>query len=83
MTQQQPSKEQVVRELPAVSKYRVRILEGPRGKVLDVREFVSSQDWSGFTRRGCRFSDRAQVELLRDILTEALTAFPEAEAGKK
>lgn len=80
---QQPIKEQVVKELPPVSKYRVRILEGPRGRVLDVREFVSSQDWSGFTRRGCRFSDRAQIELLRNTITEALTLFPEPQPAKQ
>ncbi len=68
-------KEEVLREFPPVGKYRVRLLSGSRAKerTLDVREYVVNHDsFEGFTRRGIRLSDRAQVELLRDVLSELL-----------
>ena len=74
MTVKQASKEEVLREFPPVGKYRVRLLSGERAKqrVLDIREYVSSDSFEGFTRRGIRLSDRAQVELLRDVFSELL-----------
>ena len=70
-------KEEVLREFPPVGKYRVRLLSGERAKerTLDVREYVSSETFEGFTRRGIRLSERAQVESLRDVLTELLRDF--------
>lgn len=69
-------KEEVLREFPPVGKYRVRLLSGSRAKekTLDIREYVVNHDSSfeGFTRRGIRLGDRAQVELLRDVLSELL-----------
>ena len=68
-------KEQTVREFePIGGKYRVRILQNIRssGMVLDIREYVDAESFSGFTRRGIRLSDRAQVDHLRDILTVVL-----------
>jgi hypothetical protein len=67
-------KEEVLREFPPLGKYRVRLLSNARAKerILDIREFVSSETFEGFTRRGIRLGDRAQVELLRDILSEVL-----------
>ncbi len=67
--------EAVLREFPPLGgKYRVRLLSGSRAKerTLDIREYVSSDSFEGFTRRGIRLSDRAQVELLRDVLSELL-----------
>jgi hypothetical protein len=66
--------EEVLREFPPVGKYRVRVLYHPKKveKVLDIREFVSSPSFEGFTRRGIRLSDRAEIDLLRDVLTEVL-----------
>ena len=74
MTVKQARKEEVLREFPPVGKYRVRLLSGERAKqrVLDIREYVSSDSFEGFTRRGIRLSDRAQVELLRDVFSELL-----------
>jgi hypothetical protein len=69
-------KQTTVREFPPVGgKYRVRILEDAdtRTKCLDIREYVVSPNvFEGFTRRGVRLCDRAQVELLRDALSEVL-----------
>jgi hypothetical protein len=70
-----PAREIVVRELAPVNKYRVRILsrDGSAQRTLDIREYVVAHDsFEGYTRRGIRLSDRAQVELLRDILSEVL-----------
>jgi hypothetical protein len=64
--------EEVVREYAPVGKYRVRALKGKSGVALDIREYVSAETFEGFTRRGIRLSDRAQVELLREALVEFL-----------
>lgn len=40
--------------------------------MLDIREHVSSEGFEGFTRRGIRLGDRAQIDLLRDILKDVL-----------
>lgn len=75
MTVNQARKEDVLREFPPVGgKYRVRLLSAakPQERTLDIREYVSGETFEGFTRRGIRLSDRAQVELLRDVLSELL-----------
>ena len=71
---QKPVKEEVIKELPPVSKYRVRVLQNPKTQatVLDIREFVSSESFEGFTRRGIRITNRAEVDALRDHLGEVL-----------
>jgi hypothetical protein len=73
---QKARREEVVREYPPVGRYRVRLLHDPRKTgdepVLDIREYVSSETFEGFTRRGIRVSERAQIDLLRDILKEVL-----------
>lgn len=61
-----------------MGKYRVRLLQevNPDGSVgkasLDIREYITSEKFEGFTRRGLRIGDRAQLDLLRDILTEVI-----------
>ncbi len=73
---QKPSREELVREFPPLGKYRIRLLRNPRrpgeGPVLDIREYVSSNTFEGFTRRGIRLADRAELDLLRDVLREVL-----------
>ena len=67
-------KDAVIREFPPLGgKYRIRILEDEkaRKRVLDIREYLVG-DFTGFTRRGIRITDRAQVDLLRDALREIL-----------
>ena len=67
-------REEVLREFPPLGKYRVRLLSDPKGKkrTLDIREFVTSDTFEGFTRRGVRLSEAAQLDVLRDILKEVL-----------
>lgn len=71
-----PSREEVLCEFAPVGKYRVRLVQNPRKRdrhpILDIREYVSSQTFEGFTKRGIRLEDRAQMDLLRDVLKEAL-----------
>ena len=70
------AKEEIIREFPPISgKYRVMVLRNYRnlGRVLDVREYVAAPgNWGSFNGRGIRLSNRAQVDQLRDILTEVL-----------
>lgn len=64
----------VIRELTPVSRYRIRVLEDDKSKkrVVDIREFLLGESFEGYTRRGIRLTDRAQVDLLRDALREIL-----------
>lgn len=62
---------EVLREYPAIGQYRVRMVKGRHGKVLDVREYITVEKFEGFTRRGCRL-DQNQVKQLRDTLNEVL-----------
>ena len=70
--------EEVLREFPPLGKYRMRLVRNPRkpGEMptLDIREYVSAETFEGFTRRGIRIGDRAQMDLLRDVLKEILEA---------
>lgn len=69
-------KEEVLREYPPLGKYRMRLLRNPKKPTelptLDIREYISSETFEGFTRRGIRLQDRAQMDLLRDVLKEIL-----------
>ena len=71
-------KEEVLREFPPLGKYRMRLVRNPRkpGEMptLDIREYISAETFEGFTRRGIRIGDRAQMDLLRDVLKEILEA---------
>jgi hypothetical protein len=69
--------DEVLKEFAPVGKYRIRLLKNtklPGQPILDVREYVKSEDSSfeGFTRRGIRLSDRAHLDLLRSALAEIL-----------
>lgn len=77
-TTNKPIKEEVVREFPPLGKYRMRLVRNPRrpmeSPTLDIREYISSETFEGFTRRGIRIGERAQMDLLRDVLKEILEA---------
>lgn len=63
--------DEVVHEYPAVGKYRVRVLKKGSGTCLDVREYVSSEKFEGFTRRGVRL-DGAELASLEADIKDAL-----------
>lgn len=73
---QQPGKEQVLKEFPSFGKYRIRLLVDPAKPnarpALDIREYVSSESFEGFTRRGIRIAAKTDMSLLRDVLGEVL-----------
>ena len=77
-TTNKPIKEEVLKEFPPFGKYRIRLVRNPRrpmeSPVLDIREYISSETFEGFTRRGIRVSERAHLDLLRDVLREILEA---------
>ena len=68
--------DKVLAEFPPVGKYKVRLIEGSRGKVLDVREHVQTDSFSGYTRRGVRLQYPADVEALMKSLADALAQHP-------
>lgn len=71
-----PQKDQVLREYPPMGKYRVRLVTAGQGKGprLDIREYISSETFEGFTRRGISIAARAEMALLGDVLKEILAS---------
>jgi hypothetical protein len=69
-------KDKVLAEFPSIRKYRVRLIEGSRGKVLDIREFVKTETFEGFTRRGVRLQYPTEAEALAKSVAAALAEKP-------
>ncbi|MHC4606491.1 MAG: hypothetical protein ACYTAF_06105 [Planctomycetota bacterium] len=70
-------REEIVHEYPAVGRYRVRVVRGTSARnggvtTLDVREYVVSDTFEGFTRRGIRLGATDQINRLRDCLADAV-----------
>ena len=63
--------DEVVHEYPAVGKYRIRVLKKGSGTCLDVREYVSTEKFEGFTRRGIRLAG-SEMESLHASVRDAL-----------
>ena len=82
---QKPSREEVLREFDPLGKYRVRLLIDPSKAgaqpTLDIREYVSSQTFEGFTRRGIRISAKAEMDALREVLLEVLERSGKAKSA--
>jgi hypothetical protein len=74
--QEQGRQEDVIQEFPALGKYRIRLIANPKkpaaGPTLDIREFVATDRFEGFTRRGIRLGERKQLEDLQAILAQVL-----------
>lgn len=69
-----PMEQVVVKEFPAIGKYRVRAVKGTKPDspvILDIREYAATAEFEGFTRRGVRIALPDQLEALRRILDEA------------
>ena len=67
------SQEDLVHEYPSIGKYRLRILKRGDGPAFaDCREWVQSETFEGFTRRGIRLTSAEQVNSLRDALADAI-----------
>lgn len=65
-----PPKDEVIKEFPALGRYRVRVLKRRGKKALDIREYVNAETFEGFTRRGIVLSTGEDCEKLKDILEE-------------
>lgn len=64
--------EEIIHEYPAVGRYRVRVLRKDGKASIDVREYVASDTFEGFTRRGIRLSSSDEVNRLKDMLLDAV-----------
>jgi len=71
-TADEPPGPEVHHEYPAIGKYRIRVLVKAGRMVLDIREYVNSEKFTGFTRRGVRLNNQEEVNQLRDILADAI-----------
>jgi len=66
-------KTEVVREWPAIGRYRIRLLTtGKKRPTLDLREHICGTSFEGFTRRGITLSSHADIVKLRDTLNEVI-----------
>lgn len=74
----------VIREFPQLnSKYRVRLLSIDNGnQVLDIREYIASDTFQGFTRRGIRLSVPQDTATLANLLAELHAPSAPAPAAK-
>lgn len=65
---------EVLKEFPPVGNYRVRIVRDSRDshERIDIREYVSSDTFEGFTHRGIMLGEREEIRLLHGILAEVL-----------
>lgn len=61
----------VIREWPSVGKYRIRAIRSVDGKMcsIDIREYVSNDEFEGFTRRGLRLVKLSEVKALIKALS--------------
>lgn len=72
-----------LREFPKVGRYRIRLIENGsaegRPALLDVREHIETEGFSGFTRRGIRIYTRREAAELAETLRAILEddALPE------
>lgn len=66
----------VMREFARVGDYRVRLVQGGRTAgspaVLDVREYLESERFTGYTRRGIRLYTRREAAELAETLKRVL-----------
>ena len=63
--------ETVIEDFGSVGRYRVRLVESRGAQKIDVREYIESDDFVGFTKRGIRLAPTEVshlIELLRKIV---------------
>lgn len=59
--------EKVIAELKAIDDQKLRVVENDRGRFVDLREYIESPKFTGFTRRGVRLS----LEEFEQLLAQA------------
>lgn len=76
MAERKPFDGTVVKEFPKIGRYRVRVVQtgrnGDTGAVLDIREHLESDRYSGFTRRGIRIYDAQDLAVLHETCKQVL-----------
>lgn len=76
MPEKKPFDGTILKEFPKIGKYRVRVVESGRngelGRVLDIREHMESDRYSGFTRRGIRIYNARDLAVLRETCKQVL-----------
>lgn len=60
----------VLKEFPQVGDFKVRLLEVKGKKLLDVREWIETERYTGWTKRGIRLANQKEVAQLAKILTD-------------
>lgn len=65
-----PPQEEVIKEFPALGRYRIRVVRRRGKKALDIREYITAEKFEGFTRRGIMLSTGEDCETLKNILEE-------------
>lgn len=81
------STDEVLKDFSSIGKYRVRLIKARRSKAvpsLDIREYIKTETFDGFTRRGVRFVDAEQLDQLIKVLQEvkAMNPWPKKD-GKE
>lgn len=79
--------QEVVMEFEPLGKYKVRLVKEGARIVLDIREYIASERFTGFTRKGIRLSTTEHIVTLTDILDAVRKSPPfsvsaEATAGR-
>lgn len=60
--------QEVVMEFEPLGKYKVRLVKEGMRVILDIREYIESETFTGFTRKGIRLSTTEHVRTLTEIL---------------
>lgn len=63
--------EKVEKELEPIKKgFKTRVISTARGKVVDVREFIETDKYTGFTKKGLRLNKEELIQALT-VLAQA------------
>ncbi len=77
--------EEVLTEFTPIGGYRIRLVRNKRPKatpILDIREYIKSESFEGFTRRRVRIVDAEQLDLFIKVLQEAKEMKPWPKSKK-
>ena len=75
-SQEKAQADEILKEFPPMGRYRIRLVKRGRKNltVLDIREYLSAETFTGFTRKGITLASRSDLETLSKALAEILAA---------
>ena len=73
-------KEDVLKVVGAIDSVQLRVVENSRGRFLDIREWIISDNYTGWSKKGVRFRADEAPTLLHYI-GDACKVIDEAEAA--